>query len=212
MIEVKNLTKVFGSQKSLDDINLKMKAGDRVIVMGQNGAGKTTLVRAILGEYIPTKGEVSIEGYNPTKQRDVALANIGFVPQLPPPIKLSVQELIRYATISSGASKEKIIEVCEFMDLEIKSHMKKLFFKLSGGMKQKLLIAIALARDPKIFIFDEPTANLDPHGREKFYELLQKYKEDKLMIFISHRLEEIGDLVNKRVEMDLGKVVKDEYL
>lgn len=79
-------------------------------------------------------------------------------------------------------------------------------------MKQKLLIAIALARDPKIFIFDEPTANLDPHGREKFYELLQKYKEDKLMIFISHRLEEIGDLVNKRVEMDLGKVVKDEYL
>lgn len=104
-----------------------MKAGDRVIVMGQNGAGKTTLVRAILGEYIPTKGEVSIEGYNPTKQRDVALANIGFVPQLPPPIKLSVQELIRYATISSGASKEKIIEVCEFMDLEIKSHMKKLF-------------------------------------------------------------------------------------
>ncbi|MCK9257448.1 MAG: ABC transporter ATP-binding protein [Sulfurospirillaceae bacterium] len=212
MIEVKNLTKVFGSQKSLDDISLNMKAGDRVIVMGQNGAGKTTLVRAILGEYIPTKGEVSIEGYNPTKQRDVALANIGFVPQLPPPIKLSVQELIRYATISSGASKEKIIEVCEFMDLEIKSHMKKLFFKLSGGMKQKLLIAIALARDPKIFIFDEPTANLDPHGREKFYELLQKYKEDKLMIFISHRLEEIGDLVNKRVEMDLGKVVKDEYL
>jgi ABC-2 type transport system ATP-binding protein len=212
MIEVKNLTKVFGSQKSLDDISLNMKAGDRVIVMGQNGAGKTTLVRAILGEYIPTKGEVSIEGYNPTKQRDVALANIGFVPQLPPPIKLSVQELIRYATISSGASKEKIIEVCEFMDLEIKSHMKKLFFKLSGGMKQKLLIAIALARDPKIFIFDEPTANLDPHGREKFYELPQKYKEDKLMIFISHRLEEIGDLVNKRVEMDLGKVVKDEYL
>jgi ABC-2 type transport system ATP-binding protein len=98
------------------------------------------------------------------------------------------------------------------MDLDLKAHVHKLFFKLSGGMKQKLLIAIALSRDPNIFIFDEPTANLDPQGRAIFYELLQPYKRDKLMIFISHRLEEIGDLVNRKIEMDLGRVVNDALL
>jgi ABC-2 type transport system ATP-binding protein len=212
MIQVTKLTKTFGDQKSLDNISLKMELGDRIIIMGQNGAGKTTLVRTILGEYIPSHGQVLIEGYDPFKRRDKALAHIGFVPQLPPPIKLSVNELIRYAVVSSGADRERIFDISKKMDLELKSHMNKLFFKLSGGMKQKLLIAIALSKDPKVFIFDEPTANLDPQGREKFYELLSPYQKDRLMIFISHRLEEIGSLVNRKIEMDLGKVVVDASL
>lgn len=212
MIHVKELTKTFGDQRSLDGVTLDLKLGDHVIVMGQNGAGKTTLIRTMLGEYIPSHGEVRIDGFDPFKHRDRALAQIGFVPQLPPPIKLSVQELIRYAAVSSGANKQKIFDICSKMDLDLKAHVHKLFFKLSGGMKQKLLIAIALSRDPNIFIFDEPTANLDPQGRAIFYELLQPYKKDKLMIFISHRLEEIGDLVNRKIEMDLGKVVNDTLL
>ncbi len=212
MIQVRELTKIFGNQHSLDNVSLEMQCGDRVIIMGQNGAGKTTLVRAMLGEYIPSHGQVRIDGFDPFVQRDKALARIGFVPQLPPPIRLSVQELIRYAVVSSGASWEKIFEICTKMELDVKANMHKLFFKLSGGMKQKLLIAIALARDPKIFIFDEPTANLDPVGRAIFYELLQPYQEGRLMIFISHRLEEIGDLVNRKIEMDLGRVVNDAVL
>ncbi|NLC28486.1 MAG: ABC transporter ATP-binding protein [Campylobacteraceae bacterium] len=212
MINVYELTKTFGAQRALDSVSLELHLGDRVIIMGQNGAGKTTLARTILGEYIPSRGNILIDGFDPFKQRDRALARVGFVPQLPPPIKLSVQELIRYATVSSGASKDKILEICNQMELSVEEHMTKLFFKLSGGMKQKLLIAIALARDPKVFIFDEPTANLDPHGRMRFYELLQLYKEDRLMIFISHRLEEIGDLANRKIEMDLGKVIGDTLL
>lgn len=212
MIKVKNLTKTFAKQNSLDDVSLSFGEAEKVIIMGQNGAGKTTLIRAILGEYIPSSGKVSIKGFNPFTNREEALQNIGFVPQLPPPIKFSVQELINYAQVSSNASKEDVISLCQKMDLDITLHMKKLFFKLSGGMKQKLLIAIALAKKPDIFIFDEPTANLDPKGRENFYALLEDVKSDSLMIFISHRIEEVGHIVTRKIEMDLGKVIVDEKI
>lgn len=212
MIEVKELTKKFANQISLDNVSLNFDQNDSAIIMGQNGAGKTTLVRSILGEYIPSKGSVSINGHNPFKNREQALKHIGFVPQLPPPIKLNVSELINYAVVSSGSSKEQIITLCEKMDLDIQSNFNKLFFKLSGGMKQKLLISIALSRNPKIFIFDEPTANLDPKGRESFYSLLNEFKDDRIMIFISHRIEEVNHIVNRKIEMDLGKVILDEKL
>ena len=212
MIEVKNLSKKFGEQLSLDEVNLTFKNNESVIVMGQNGAGKTTLIRTILGEYIPTQGEILINNYNPFKQREQALANIGFVPQLPPPIKLSVKELIHYAVVSSGTNKEKIFEICQKLELDLHGNLNKLFFKLSRGMKQKLLIAIALAKNPNIFIFDEPTANLDPKGREIFYSILDEFISDRIMIFISHRIEEVHHIVNRKIEMDLGKVVLDEQI
>ncbi len=79
-------------------------------------------------------------------------------------------------------------------------------------MKQKLLIAIAVSKKSDILIFDEPTANLDPKGRESFYQLLEHVKEDKILLFITHRLDEIEHLVNRVVYMDLGKVVSDEKL
>ena len=212
MIKIKNLTKTFGTQISLDDVTLDLNMGDTVIIMGQIGAGKTTLVRSILGQYIPTKGSLTINGKNPFKDRVNTIDLIGFVPQLPPPIKLTVTELIDYAKVSSNIDVKTVVELCDNMDLDIRQHFKKVFFKLSGGMKQKLLIAIALAKDPDIFIFDEPTANLDPKGRESFYNLLDNYHKDKLSIFISHRIEEVSHIVNRKIEMDLGKVVVDEKL
>ena len=212
MIEVKNLTKKFGHQLSLESVSLTFEQNSSTIIMGQNGAGKTTLVRTILGEYIPTQGDVLIHGKNPFTHREEALKNIGFVPQLPPPIKLSVSELIHYAVVSSGSSKETIFDLCQKLELDLSANLNKLFFKLSGGMKQKLLIAIALAKNPNIFIFDEPTANLDPKGRDIFYSILNEYIDNKVMIFISHRLEEVHNIVNRKIEMDLGKVILDEKI
>lgn len=212
MIEVRQLSKKFGEQLSLDNINLSFKQNESAIIMGQNGAGKTTLIRAVLGEYIPSQGAVLINGYDPFKNREEALKNIGFVPQLPPPIKLSVSELINYAVVSSGSNKEAIFDLCQKLELDINANLNKLFYKLSGGMKQKLLIAIALAKNPKIFIFDEPTANLDPKGRDIFYSILNDFLEQRTMIFISHRIEEVHHIVNRKIEMDLGKVILDEKI
>ena len=212
MIKIKNLTKTFGVQNSLDNISLELNKGDSVIIMGQNGAGKTTLIRSILGQYIPSSGTIEVAGNNPFKNRVDTISKVGFVPQLPPPIKLTVEELINFAMHSSNISKKSVVELCLKMDLDLNEHMKKVFFKLSGGMKQKLLIAIAIAKNPEIFIFDEPTANLDPKGRENFYEIIKEYNKNRLIIFISHRIEEVLNLVNRKIELDLGKVILDEKI
>jgi len=210
MIKVNNLTKKFGSNISLDNINCEFKKNESIALMGANGAGKTTLVRSIMGYYHPNSGEVLINGLNPIKNREDVLSSISFVPQLPPPIKLSIHELMEYIAVSAKVDKELIKYYANEMKLDINSNMNKSFFKLSGGMKQKLLIAISLAKKSNIIIYDEPTANLDPKARDDFYRLLKENEEDKVLLFVTHRLEEVRDLVNRQIYMDLGKIVSDE--
>ena len=196
----------------LDDITLNIHAGDRIAMMGPNGAGKTTFVRALLGFYHIDSGVIEVNGLEPVKNRVEVLNHISFIPQLPPPVKLSIDELITYVGRSSGVSRERIYEESAKMDLDLNIHSKKPFFKLSGGMKQKLLIAIALSKKSNLLIFDEPTANLDPKGRDQFYRLLSDIDSQCSTLFITHRLDEIETLVNRKIYMDLGKVVEDEKL
>ncbi|BBG66338.1 nitrous oxide reductase maturation protein NosF [Hydrogenimonas sp.] len=212
IVEARNVTKRFMGAKVLDDVSLDIGLGERVAMMGPNGAGKTTLVRAILGFYHLDGGTVRVNGYNPVEERTRVLENIGFIPQLPPPVKLSVSELLTFVHRSTGAGKEQITAQAEAMELDIKRHIDKPFFKLSGGMKQKLLIAIALAKRSRLLVFDEPTANLDPKAREHFYKLLNSLDYEHSTIFITHRLEEVEGLVNRKIYMDLGKVVEDEKI
>ena len=210
MIKVTNLTKKFGSNVSLDSVSCEFKKNESIALMGANGAGKTTLVRSIMGYYHPNSGEVLINGLNPIKDRLDVLEHISFVPQLPPPIRLSIDELMEYISVSAKVDKELIKHYANEMKLDISGNLNKSFFKLSGGMKQKLLIAISLAKKSNIIIYDEPTANLDPKARDDFYRLLKQNEEDKVLLFVTHRLEEVRDLVNRQIYMDLGKIVSDE--
>jgi len=210
MIRIENLTKKFETTLSLDTINLKLSKGDAIALMGANGAGKTTLIRSILGYYHPDSGSVVVRGLDPIKERTEVLKHISFVPQLPPPIKLSLSELIFYVCKSSGVNEKQIYHYANKMKLDIKSNLSKSFFKLSGGMKQKLLIAISLAKESEIVIYDEPTANLDPKARDDFYALIQESSNEKLALFVTHRIEEVELIVNRQIYMDLGKVVSDE--
>jgi ABC-2 type transport system ATP-binding protein len=212
LVTAQNVSKTFMGTKVLDRVDLNIARGDRIAMMGPNGAGKTTLVRAMLGFYHIDSGEIRVNGHDPVRERVEVLKNISFIPQLPPPVKLSIEELLLYVERSSGVSKTKITEESEKMDLDLQKHLSKPFFKLSGGMKQKLLIAIALSKKSDLLIFDEPTANLDPKGREKFYDLLTEIDEKCSTLFITHRLDEIEGLVNRKIYMDLGKVVEDEKI
>jgi len=212
LVVAKNVSKTFMGTKVLDAVNITINKGDRIAMMGPNGAGKTTLVRAMLGFYHIDTGTIDVNGFDPVKHRVKVLNNISFIPQLPPPVKLSIEELLMYVGKSSDISHEKIFIESHKMDLDLKKHMKKPFFKLSGGMKQKLLIAIALSKKSDLLIFDEPTANLDPKGREQFYELLTEIDTTCSTLFITHRLDEIEGLVNRQITMDLGKVVEDEKI
>lgn len=210
MIKIDNLTKKFGSSISLDKVTCEFNKNDSIALMGANGAGKTTLIRSILGYYHPDEGQVLINGFDPIKERVKVLKDISFVPQLPPPIKLSIDELISYVVTSSDVDKELILHYANEMKLNVNENLNKSFFKLSGGMKQKLLIAISLAKKSSIIIYDEPTANLDPDARDDFYRLLKQNEDEKVLLFVTHRLQEVEELVNRQIYMDLGRVVSDE--
>ena len=212
IIEAKNVAKKFMKEYVLDHINLNIHSGDRVALMGPNGAGKTTLVRAILGFYHLDSGQMQVFGKDPIKSRIEVLKSISFIPQLPPPIKLSIEELLKYVSKSSNIAQGDIFKEASRMELDLKANLSKPFFKLSGGMKQKLLIAIALSKKSDLLIFDEPTANLDPKGREQFYDLLSELDDSCSTIYITHRLDEIEPLVNRKIYMELGKIVEDERL
>ena len=210
MIEVVNLTKKFGKTVSLDNVSINFNQGDAIALMGANGAGKTTLIRLILGYYHPNSGYVRINGLDPIKDRMDILQHVSFVPQLPPPIKLSLNELISYVCKSSGVDQNLIYHYANEMKLDVKPNLNKSFFKLSGGMKQKMLIAISLAKKSNILIYDEPTANLDPKARDNFYRLLKTDEQDKLALFVTHRIEEVKKIVNREIYMDLGTIVSDK--
>jgi ABC-2 type transport system ATP-binding protein len=138
------------------------------------------------------------------------LGTIGFVPQLPPPLKMPVGQLIEFSAALSGADPSRIDAIAARLGLAVDDIRTRPFIKLSGGMKQKLLIAIALGRDAKLLIMDEPAANLDPAARKIFFDLLAERQQSATMLISSHRIDEVASLVNRVIEMDMGKVVLDD--
>ncbi|MEW6294545.1 MAG: ABC transporter ATP-binding protein [Pseudomonadota bacterium] len=209
MIRCENLSKSFKRACVLDGINLDIALGERIALIGSNGAGKTTLIRCLLGEYVHD-GRVTIDGRSPRTDRTVVLGSIGFVPQLPPPLKMPVGQLIEFSAALSGADPRQIDAIAGRLGLAVDGIRARPFIKLSGGMKQKLLIAIALGRDAKLLIMDEPAANLDPEARRIFFDLLAERQEKATMLISSHRIDEVAALVNRVIEMDMGKVVLDD--
>ncbi|MBT4331096.1 MAG: ABC transporter ATP-binding protein [Gammaproteobacteria bacterium] len=209
MISLKGVTKTFKRTTVLNGINLEFAAGDRVALIGSNGAGKTTLIRCLLGEY-QFEGSISLNGENPRENRKAVLERIGFVPQLPPPLKMPVQQLLNFSAGVCGCSTDEMKAVAAQLGLDLEPLYKRPFEKLSGGQKQKLLISIALGRPTSLLIMDEPAANLDPEARHTLFSLLEKKQEESAMLISSHRLDEVASLVNRVIELDRGKVVLDD--
>ncbi len=208
LIDINGLTKRFEKRAVLDELTLSINAGDRIALIGSNGAGKTTLFRCLLGHY-RYQGDVQFEGAR-TARRDVGtLARIAFVPQLPPPLRLPVGDLLRFAEKGAGASAALMQEIAGKLGIDLDEIRNRPFYRLSGGQKQKILVTVALARDADLLIFDEPAANLDPAARAVFIDLLAERK-DCSMLIASHRLEEVASLVNRVIELDRGAVVLDD--
>ena len=211
MIDFNNVSKTFRRARVLDGISLKVGLGERVALIGSNGAGKTTLIRCLLGEYVHD-GVVLIDGHDPRRERESVLARVGFVPQLPPPLKMPVGQLIDFAAALCRTPATRVHALAARLGLELADILSRPFNRLSGGMKQKLLIAIALGRDAQVLVMDEPAANLDPQARKIFFELLAERAEHTTMLISSHRINEVSALVNRVVELDMGRVVLDETM
>ncbi len=211
MIEFRSVTKTFRRHAVLRGVDLQIKRGDRVALVGSNGAGKTTMIRCLLGEYT-CDGDVLVEGESPRQKRTDILAHVGFVPQLPPPLKMPVGQLMRFASGVCNADPAEMEAVAERLGLELAQVRHQPFVKLSGGQKQKILISVALGRNTDLLVMDEPAANLDPHARHIFFELLAEKQEHSVMLISSHRLDEVASLVNRVIELDQGVIVLDDHV
>jgi len=209
LIAVEQLTKSFKKTTVIEELSHNFKAGERIALVGQNGAGKTTLIRSILGLY-KYKGDIDVMGMNPRTEREKILHHIGFVPQIPPPIKMTVGEMLEFFGTLTNTDQQEFIVISEKLGLDVQGNLDKPFMKLSGGMKQKLLVSFALGRKPKILLMDEPAANLDPKARTILFEYLHNFDKNALMIISSHRIDEVEGLVNRLIEMDMGKIVVDK--
>lgn len=209
LLKVSGLKVAYGGIKAVKGVDLEVREGELISLIGSNGAGKTTLIRCLLGEYT-FDGSVSISGLDPRTNRTVVLGKIGFVPQLPPPLKMPVGQLIDFSASLCGTDPKRIHDIAKRLGLDVDAILTRQFVRLSGGMKQKLLIAIALGRDAQVLVMDEPAANLDPEARKIFFDLLAERLQGTTMIISSHRLDEVSSLVNRVIEMDMGKVVLDD--
>jgi ABC-2 type transport system ATP-binding protein len=209
MIECKDLRKDFRRKPVLQGIDLSIERGHRVALIGSNGAGKTTLIRCLLGEY-QHEGKVEVAGLDPRLYRQEVLAKIGFVPQLPPPLRMPVGQLVRFVASLCQSDPARIVALAGELGFDVAKFHHQPFVKLSGGQKQKLLIALALGREAELLIMDEPAANLDPAARKVFFHLLAERASQAAMIISSHRLDEVASLVNRMIEMDQGQIVLDD--
>ncbi len=211
MIHFGNVRKRFRRTEVLRGIDLDIGRGHRIALVGSNGAGKTTLIRCLLGEYT-CEGEVTVNGLDPRRHRTEVLRHVGFVPQIAPPLKMPVGQLIGFAAGVCDSDPQRMYEVSTRLGLDARRFSGQPFNKLSGGQKQKLLISIALGRDCDLLVLDEPAANLDPEARHAFFGLLAERQARSAMIISSHRLDEVAALVNRVVELDRGEIVLDDHV
>lgn len=203
-IELDNVTKTFGATRVLEQIDLRVDAGQRVGLVGPNGSGKTTLIRAIVG-LIDVDGTLRVGGHSPFDDRRAIADGIAYVPQIAPEFATRVETLVETVGRARGRSTEAVAEITGDLGFDLEPHLDKPYRALSGGMKQKLLIGLAMADRPELLIMDEPTASLDASARTRFFERCRSMGEPTLLL-CSHRLGEIRHLVDEIVELEAGAI------
>ncbi|HLV66206.1 MAG TPA: ABC transporter ATP-binding protein [Polyangiaceae bacterium] len=208
MIHVERVSKAFGKLAVLRDVTLQIQPGERIALIGANGSGKTTLLRALLG-LLRVSGRITIDGFDVATTPHHALRRLAYIPQIAPPLEAPVAEVTRAIATLRGIPLAAVAERANRLGLELGALGETRFRDLSGGMKQKLLAALALAAVPRVIVCDEPTANLDAAARRSFFEQLAEGPPDRISILSSHRIEEVTALVDRIVELEDGRVRRD---
>ena len=204
MIIAQNITKRYGKVHALDTLNFTIAEGKSVALWGANGAGKTTVIRCLLGVH-PFEGKLSVDGIDVQKYGKRARTLIGYVPQEMAFFDMSVRETLQFYARLKKIDSNIIPSVLEAVKLEGQDN--KGVSALSGGMKQRLALAIALLSDPKILLLDEPTASLDAHAQQDFIHMIQDLNASgKTIVFSSHRFEEVVALSDHVIWLEGGKL------
>jgi len=200
IIEVKNISKTYASgHKALKSIDLSIKKGEIFALLGPNGAGKTTLIESVCGLVEPSKGDISVGGYDIKKEYKKARALIGLVPQeLNLEAFTTVHDTLRYTRGYFGLPQDEVLVEKVLKRLSLWEKQGSNLRTLSGGMKRRVLIARALISEPKVLFLDEPTAGVDVELRRELMDFVQELKEEGMTIILTtHYLEEAERLADR---------------
>jgi len=205
MMCIDSVTKRFGRATAVDAVSIDIPAGDSVALWGANGAGKTTLLRCVLG-LLRFSGTIKVGGHDVLRRGKHSRMLIGYVPQeLGFYDDLGVAEAVRFFARLKGLSVASTDDVLARVGLS--GHAGKRIRELSGGMKQRLALAIAMLGDPPVLVLDEVTASLDACGREEFVSLLSRLSgSGRTMLFASHRVEEVATLARRVIVLEGGRM------
>ncbi|MBO5735581.1 MAG: ATP-binding cassette domain-containing protein [Clostridia bacterium] len=212
MIEINGLSKVFGTQRAVDDVSFRVEEGEIMGFLGPNGAGKSTTMNILTGYLSATSGTCRVNGIDILENPLEAKRNIGFLPEMPPLYTdMTVKEYLSFIYDLKGCTfprNQHLREICDVV--KIGDVYDRLIGNLSKGYRQRVGIAQALIGNPRVLIFDEPTVGLDPKQIIDIRNLIRMLGKEHTIILSTHILPEVQAVCDRIVVINKGKVVANE--
>ncbi|MFD2247632.1 gliding motility-associated ABC transporter ATP-binding subunit GldA [Pontibacter ruber] len=211
-VEVKNLTKIFGTQRAVDDISFTVGQGQILGFLGPNGAGKSTTMKIATCYLPPSSGTVLVNGFDVVQQPIEVRRSVGYLPEHNPLyLDMYVHEYLAFVAnvygLGGRKAKERVKEMVELCGLTLEQGKK--IGALSKGYRQRVGLAQALVHDPQVLILDEPTTGLDPNQIVEIRSLIKRIGQDKTVIFSTHIMQEVAAICDRVVIINRGKLVAD---
>ena len=212
MIEINNLTKIFGQFIAIDDLSFTVKEGEVLGFLGPNGAGKSTTMKLITGFLSASHGSVRIGGFDISESPIKAKALMGYLPEGAPSYgDMTTLEFLNFVAQVRGYRGDDITRRVKHVldEVELNSVSQQTIETLSKGFKRRVGLAQAIMHDPKVLILDEPTDGLDPNQKHHVRELIKNLARDKIVIISTHILEEVTAVCSRAIIIAQGKIVAD---
>ena len=212
MIKVNNLTKAFGPKLAVNDVSFTVERGEILGFLGPNGSGKSTTMRMITGFFPPTKGKITVGGYDVLESPIQIKKLIGYLPENAPAYPdMTVRSFLTFSAQIRGLSGSKLRKavdrVLELCFLDSVAHQS--IDTLSKGYRHRTCFAQSIIHDPDVLILDEPTDGLDPNQKHEVRGIIRRMGEKKVIIFSTHILEEVEEVCSRAIIVDRGRIVAD---
>ncbi len=209
MIKIQHISKKYDGKSVLDDINLTLKHGEVIALVGENGAGKSTLMRIICGYVPPSDGRVIIGDYDILKQRIKALKHIGYVPEISNLYgDMLVYDFLKWIADLRAVKKPDEAVMAAAKTMHITEILSQKIDTLSKGYKKRVEIASAILHQPEILILDEPTDGLDPNQKRDVRKFMKQYAEKNTVLLSTHVLEDTEE-AERIIMLAHGKIITD---
>ncbi|WP_275315443.1 gliding motility-associated ABC transporter ATP-binding subunit GldA [Tenacibaculum bernardetii] len=208
-IQLTSISKIYGTQKAVNDISFKARKGEIVGFLGPNGAGKSTTMKILTGFIQPSEGTVFVSGIDVVKNLIEAQKKIGYLPEHNPLyLDMYVREYLQFQASLHQVKKEEIETVIQQVGLLVEAHKK--INQLSKGYRQRVGLAAAILHNPEVLILDEPTTGLDPNQLVEIRELIKELGKNKTVLLSTHIMQEVEAVCDRVIIINKGELVIDK--